>query len=173
MPAWEEMFATTTPLLELFLRGTVTFLALILALRVVGQREAGGLGLTDLLVVVLVADAAGVGLQGDANSITDSFILVGTIFFWSVALDAMSYRWPRFANIVKARPKALIRDGELNRSVMRREFMTRGEVLSQLRLDGITDLEEVKRAYLEPNGLISVVRHEHTETDASPQPPAS
>lgn len=111
MPAWEAMFATTTPVVELVLRGTVTFLVLIVALRIVGQREAGGLGLTDLLVVVLVADAAGVGLQGNAESIADSFVLVVTMLFWSVALDALSYRWPWFAALAKARPKSLIRNG--------------------------------------------------------------
>lgn len=173
MPVWEGMFATTTPVVELVLRGTVTFLLLIVALRVVGQRESGGLGLTDLLVVVLVADAAGVGLQGNAESIADSFVLVATILFWSVALDALSYRWPRFAAVAKARPKSLIRNGELDYRVMRREFMTREEVLSQLRLHGITDLLEVKDAYIEPNGMISVIRHDGAEPDTPTQPPAS
>lgn len=172
MPIWEGMFATTTPVLELVLRGTVTFLVLIVAMRIVGQRESGGLGLTDLLVVVLVADAAGVGLQGNAESIVDSFVLVVTILFWSVALDALSYRWPWFAVAVKARPKSLIRNGELDRRVMRREFMTREEVLSQLRLHGITELVEVERAYIEPNGMISVIRRDGTEPDAPAQPPA-
>ncbi|MEX5258048.1 DUF421 domain-containing protein [Kocuria arenosa] len=172
MLIWTEMLATTTPVVELLLRGTVTFLALIVALRIVGQRESGGLGLTDLLVVVLVADAASVGLQGDAGSLGDSFVLVVTILFWSVALDALSYRWPRFAAVAKARPKSLIRNGELDHRVMRREFMTRAEVLSQLRLHGITDLAEVKRAYIEPNGMISVIRRDGAEPDAPAQPPA-
>lgn len=173
MPMWEGMFATTTPVVELVVRGTVTFLALIVALRIVGQRESGGLGLTDLLVVVLVADAAGVGLQGDAGSIADSFVLVATILFWSVALDALSYRWPRFAAVAKARPKSLIRDGVLDRRVMRREFMTDEEVLSQLRLHGITDPVEVKRANIEPNGMISVIRQDGSEPDTPARPPTS
>src|SRR5690606_829741 len=98
-------------------------------------------------------------------------VLVATILFWSVALDAMSYRWPRFAAVAKARPEPLIRDGELNRKVMRREFMTHDEVLSQLRLHGITDPAEVKRADIEPNGMISVIRQDRAEPDAPPAPP--
>ncbi|MPV36879.1 DUF421 domain-containing protein [Georgenia subflava] len=167
------MFTTSTPVLELILRGTVTFLALIVALRVVGQRESGGLGLTDLLVVVLVADAASAGLRGGADSITDSFVLVATILFWSVALDALAYRWPRFARLAKARPKALIRDGELDHRVMRREFMTLEEVLSQLRLHGITDPAVVSRAYVEPNGMISVIRRDQAEPDTPVVPPTA
>jgi uncharacterized membrane protein YcaP (DUF421 family) len=51
--------------------------------------------------------------------------------------------------------------------------MTRDEVLSQLRLHGIQDLAEVERAYLEPNGMISVIRRDHREPDEPVQPEAA
>jgi uncharacterized membrane protein YcaP (DUF421 family) len=172
MPDWEAVFTPSTSVLELFVRGTLTFLALIALLRVVGQRESGGLGLTDLLVVVLVADAAGAGLTGDADSIPDGLVLVVTILFWSVAIDALAYRWPWFAVLLKARPRPLIRDGHLDRRVMRREFMSREEVLSQLRLHGIDDPAAVSRAYLEPNGRISIIRLDGAEPDTPEPPPA-
>lgn len=172
MPDWVAILAPSASLLELFVRGTITFLVLMMLLRVVGQRESGGLGLTDLLVVVLVADAASAGLTGNAESISDGFVLVSTILFWSVLLDAVAYRWPRFGTILKARPQPLIKDGQLNRRVMRREFMSTDEVLSQLRLHGIEDPAEVERAYLEPNGMISVIRRDHAEPDEPESPPA-
>src|SRR5690606_838491 len=107
VPDWDVVFSMTVPPLELVLRGTVVFLALIAALRLAGRRESGGLGITDLLVVVLVVEAAGAGLRGNASSVGDSGLLVGTVMFWSVALDAASYRWPRLGTIVKARPRAV------------------------------------------------------------------
>ncbi len=161
MPEWDVVFSMTVPPLELVLRGTVVFLALIGVLRLAGRREAGGLGITDLLVVVLVVEAAGAGLRGDASSIADGAVLVGTVMLWSVLLDAASYRWPRLGTIVKARPRAVVRDGELDHRVLRRELMTRDEVLSQLRLHGVTDLGEVRRAYIEPNGMVSVIPYDH------------
>lgn len=164
MPDWATIFATTVPPLELVLWGTVVFLALVLTLRLVGRREAGGLGLTDLLVVVLVVEAAGVGVRGEASSISDSGVLVVTVVLWSVALDAASYRWPRLAVLIKARPRPVIRDGRLDRKVMRREFMTRDEVLSQLRIHGIADPSAVKLAYIEPNGMVSVIPYDHEAT---------
>ena len=142
----------------------------MMLLRLAGQRESGGLGLTDLLVVVLVADAASAGLTGDVDSISDGLLLVATILFWSVALDAVAYRWPRVGAIIKARPRPLIQDGRLDDRVMRREFMTREEVLSQLRLHGVQDPAEVCRAYLEPNRMISIIRRDGAETD-TPEPP--
>lgn len=168
---WAEILTPSVALLELFVRGTLVFLGLMLLLRVLGQREAGGLGLTDLLVVVLVVDAASAGLTGETHTIGDGFALVLTILFWSIVLDAVSYRWPRLGKILKARPKPLIEDGRLNRRVMRRELMTDVEVFAQLRLHGIEELAHVHRAYLEPNGMISIVPVVDEETIDPPGSP--
>lgn len=172
MPDWSELLPLSLPVGELLIRGTLTFLGLTLLLRIVGRREAGGLGMTDLLVIVLVADAASAGLTGDAQTLGDGAVLVGTILAWSLLLDAAAYRWPRLGRLYKARPKPLIEQGRLNRRTMRREFMEEAEVMSQLRLHGIEDLRRVRRAHIEPNGLISVIPYEGTEAAEAPEPPA-
>ncbi len=92
-------------------------------------------------------------------------MLVATVLFWSMAVDALAYRSPRLARVLKARPRPLIADGELNRKVMRRELMTDEEVASQLRLHGIEDIDEVVRAYIEPNGMISLIRRDRREVE--------
>lgn len=96
---------------ESVVRGTVTFLVILLLMRAVGQRESGGLGITDVLLVVLVAEAAGPGLQGKASSVADGVVLVVTMLFWSVVVDALAYRFPKFGHVLKARPKPLIDQG--------------------------------------------------------------
>jgi uncharacterized membrane protein YcaP (DUF421 family) len=48
--------------------------------------------------------------------------------------------------------------------------MTLDELFSQLRLHGVEDLSEVKRAYIEPNGMISVIRRDGRELDDAPPP---
>jgi uncharacterized membrane protein YcaP (DUF421 family) len=108
----------------------VTFVALLSMMRVVGQREAAGLGVTDILVIVLVAEAAAAGLHGDASSVTDGVLLVATILFWSIAFDAIAYRWPRLERVIKARPRLLIKDGAVNPQVLRRELMSRADLLA-------------------------------------------
>lgn len=171
MPDVSEFFTLSAPLGELFLRGTITFLALTVLLRIVGQRESGGLGITDLLVVLLVADAASAGLTGGATSIADGLVLVVTILVWSVALDAVAYRWPWVNRVIKGRPHALIKDGELNRHAMRRELMNEEEVASQLRLHGITDRGAVYLAYIEPNGKISIIPRGDEKLEEEPDSP--
>jgi uncharacterized membrane protein YcaP (DUF421 family) len=99
-------------------------------------------------------------------------VLVATILLWSVAVGAAAYRFPRLARVLKARPRPLIEHGRLNHSVMRREFMTRDEVRSQLRLHGIADIALVERACIEPNGMISVLRRDSADTEPVEPPEA-
>ncbi len=65
MPNWDDMFASTVPVLEILLRATLLYLALVVMMRVADQRESGGLTVTDLLVVVLVGEAVAHAMSTD------------------------------------------------------------------------------------------------------------
>jgi uncharacterized membrane protein YcaP (DUF421 family) len=165
------MFQLSVPLTEILVRGTVMFLGLYVLLRIVGRRETGAHSLTDLLVVVLIAEAASHGMAGEARGIVDSLVLAMTIIFWSVALDALAYAFPRLRVLLKSRPAPLIIDGSINRRALRREFMDRDELMAELRLHGITDVGSVARAYLEPNGMVSIIRKDGNEENGVQRPP--
>lgn len=161
MPDWSILFTADTPWLELVLRGTIIFFALLVLMRFVGQRESGGLGMSDLLVVVLVGAALGDSLTGGGDNIADGLVPVTTIMFWSVVMDALTYRWPRLTVVLKGRPRPLIMNGRLDRRALRREFISEDELGSQLRTHGLTEFSQVRRAYLEANGEISVLPQEN------------
>ncbi len=154
---WSKVFVPDTPVLEIFLRGSIMYLALFFLLRLVLRRESGGLGVTDLLVVVLIADAAQNGMAGDYTSIPDGLLLVGTILFWSHALNWLGYHVPLIQRFVHPPALPLVRDGRMLRRNMRQELITEDELLSQLRLQGVEDLSGVGRAYMEGDGRISVI----------------
>lgn len=154
---WADVFLPDTPILEIVVRGSVMYLTLFFLMRLVLKREAGAVGITDLLVVVLIADAAQNALADDYSSIPDGVVLVATIVFWAYALDWLGYRFPLVERLVHPKPLPLIKDGRLLRRNMRRELITEGELMGQLRLQGVDDVAEVSAAYMEGDGRISVV----------------
>jgi uncharacterized membrane protein YcaP (DUF421 family) len=105
VPNWGDMFSSTTPVHEVALRGTLLYLATLAMMRIVGQRESGGLAVTDLLVVILIENAVGHSMSIDDLSIPEGLILVATLLFWSVVIDAAAYRFRRFGRLLKARPR--------------------------------------------------------------------
>lgn len=154
---WQGIFVPSISIFEILVRGTLVYLALFTLLRFVLKREAGGLGVTDLLVVVLIADAAQNAMAGGYRSIPEGILLVATIIFWSYALDWLSYRSLRFARLIQPRPLLLVKDGVMLRRNMRRELITEDELMSQLRRQGVHDIAQVKEAYMEGDGRISVL----------------
>jgi uncharacterized membrane protein YcaP (DUF421 family) len=157
---WSKTFLPDTSLLEIFLRGTIVYLALFMMLRVVLKRESGGVSVTDLLVIVLIADAAQNAMAGEYTSVPDGILLVATIIFWSYALDWLGYHFPRIERLVNPQPLQLIKDGRVLHERLREELITESELASQLRLQGVEDPSEVKAAHMEPDGRVSVIERE-------------
>ena len=154
---WAKMLLPNTPLIEIIIRGSVTYLVLFWLMRFVLKRVAGTIGMADLLMVVLIADAAQNALADDYTSIIDGVLLVGTIVFWNYALDWIGYRFPRFQRFFHPPPLPLVKGGQILRRNMRRELITEDELMSHLRQQGVDDLSGVKVAYMEGDGRISVV----------------
>jgi uncharacterized membrane protein YcaP (DUF421 family) len=170
---WASILEPSLPIAELVVRGSLLFLGLTFILRLTGQRESGALALTDLLVIVLLAEAVSHAFAPDSTSVTDGLILVLTILAWSVALDAVAYKFPAVRKILKPSKRPLIENGQLNKRLMRREFMSRQEIEAQLRLHGIENLDQVKYAFMEPIGMISAFRKDGGESGPTPPPPTS
>jgi uncharacterized membrane protein YcaP (DUF421 family) len=153
---WKSAFVPTVSIAEIILRGTLVYLLLFVLLRLL-RRESGAIGITDLLVVVLIADAAQNAMASEYKSITEGIILVGTIVFWNYALDWLGYRFPRFGRLIKPAPLPLVRNGRMLRHNMRQEMITEEELMGRLREQGVEDVAEVKKCYLEGDGQISVI----------------
>jgi uncharacterized membrane protein YcaP (DUF421 family) len=155
---WAEVFAFGLSPLELFLRGTAMYWFLFVVFRFIVRRDVGSVGVADILILVIVADAAQNAMSGEYNSVADGFVLVGTLIFWNVLLDRLSFHYPVFRKFASAPPLCLVLDGQLLRRNLRREYITEEELWTQLREQGVESLEDVKKAYLEADGKFSVIK---------------
>jgi uncharacterized membrane protein YcaP (DUF421 family) len=153
---WHSMFVPTGSIFEIVIRGTIMYIGMFVLLRVF-RRQAGAVGIADLLVIVVIADAAQNGMAGDSKSITEAMILIATIVVWDYVLDWLGFSSVWFGRVLAPRELMLIEDGLMIRKNMRKEMITEEELMSQLRQQGIEDVASVKRCYLESNGHFSVV----------------
>jgi uncharacterized membrane protein YcaP (DUF421 family) len=155
---WHGMFVPALGLAEIVLRGSIMYLALFAILRFIARRQAGNFGPADLLVIVLIADAAQNALGKDYNSVTEGIVLVLTIVSWEYALDWLAWRFPALRPILTAPPLKLIDNGRVDRKNMAAEMLTEDELLSQVRQEGVAQISAVKDAWLEGDGRLSVIK---------------
>jgi uncharacterized membrane protein YcaP (DUF421 family) len=161
---WHAMFVPSGNVLELIVRGSAMYLLILAGFRIF-RRDAGSLSVSDLLVVVLIADAAQNGMAGEYTSLTEGAILVATIFAWNYVLVALAYRSPFFKRLLHPPTLPLVRDGQIQHRNLRSVMMTRDDLLEQLREQGVDDVASVRKCCLESDGRLSVIRQ-----DESPSP---
>lgn len=154
-----KVFGPDVNLLEIVLRGVLMYVAIFILLRVL-MRGRTGASLADLLVLVIIADAAQNAISAGYQSFTAGLVLVTTIIGCSTALDWLAHRMPAIDRFVNPERKPLIVNGRILRKTLDQEWITESELMSQLRLNGVEELSKVKAAYLEPTGEISVIKAE-------------
>ncbi len=157
---FRTLFGLSMPVFELVLRGSAVYWFLFIVFRFVIRRDVGSVGLADVLIIVLVADASQNAMAGEYTTITEGLILISTLIGWNILLDWLAFRFHWIRRFAEPSTMLLVRNGRLLLRNMRREFITEEELWAKLRQEGIEHLSQVKAAYLEPDGNFSVIRNE-------------
>lgn len=122
------------------------------------RRDVGSVAIADVMVLVIIADAAQNAMAGGYQSVSDGMVLVGTIVAWNYFFDWSAYHSRWFRNIMEPDPLTLVVDGRLVRRNLERELISEDELMGKIREQGVEKLSEVRRVYMERDGKLSVIR---------------
>lgn len=173
LPAWSSIWGFGVSPVELVLRGSLVYWLLFGLFRFVLRRDAGAIGVADMLLLVLIADASQNAMSGGYTTVSEGAVLVGTIAGWSWLMDWASWRSRWVRRLAEPAPLVLVRRGRLLRRNLHREYITVPELLALLREHGIDKLADVKMARMEPDGQLSVIRQRPTADDDKPGRPGN
>lgn len=157
---------------ELMLRGSAVYWLLFLLFRFLLRRDASSMGIADILLLVLIADASQNAMSGGYTTVAEGFVLVATIAGWNWLMDWASFRWNTVRRFSEPPPLVLVRRGRMIARNMRREFVTTPELMAGLRAHGIDKLAQVRMARMEADGQISVIREKTSGDDDGGKRPA-
>jgi len=138
-------------------RTVVVYVALLVGLRLFGKRELGQMTSFDLVVILVVSNAVQNAMVGPDTSLTGGLLAAITLLTANWVVDRLDLRWSWFHRRLVGEPSLLINGGQFVDDHLRREGVSRDEVMQALREHGIADLEQVQMAVLEVDGTISVV----------------
>ena len=149
---------------EKVVRAVLIYVFLVVALRLVGKRELTQLNTLDFVVLLAVANAVQNGLIGDDNSVTGALAGATVLFVVDGALAYVLYRNTRLQRVVEGTPTVLIEDGQVLEDALRREELTRDDLLVELQSAGAATLDDVRTASLLPSGKVIVVPKEPSQS---------
>lgn len=155
---WAAIMTPSTPLLEIIVRGATVYFFIFALLRLVLKRQAGSVGMTDLLVLVLIADAAQNAMAANYRSLPDGLALAATLVGCNYLLEWLGYHIPAVKRFLHPPALTLVEKGRFVHGNMKKELITEEDLMSWLREKGVSSVSDVELASMEGNGRISVVK---------------
>jgi uncharacterized membrane protein YcaP (DUF421 family) len=139
------------------IRGLAVYFLVFAGLRAAGRRTVGELTGFDLVLLLIVAETTQQALLGDDFSITNSVVLLATLFGIDILLSLVKQRWPAVERILDGRPTVLMLDGQIDEAALRRTRIDQSDLMEAARREGLPNLRAVRHAVLEINGDISIM----------------
>jgi len=160
---WQRILFNELPphfLIEVAIRSTVMFLILLVVLKLTGKRGIKQLSVFETVIIISLGSAAGDPMFYEDVGLVPAigvFLMVLILYRLVTWLTGKS---PWFEKLVEGKTECLIENGKFSPTKFERESLSQDEFFTELRLKSIEHLGQVKQAYLETTGDVSVFFYE-------------
>ncbi len=143
-------------------RSFITYILLLVVLRLMGKRQIGELQPSELVTTLLLSEVASQAVTDDNIPLVYGLVPVIAILSFEVILSFLITKSKKLKKIMTGTPSVLIEKGKLNFKEMEKNRISLEEIAAELRLKDIPDISSVQYAIMEKNGRISaVLKAEH------------
>ena len=144
-------------MLTIFIRTVLIYVLLTIIMRVMGKRQLGELDVSELVITILLSEIASLPITNPERSLTDAIIPIVTLAALEILTSALILASPKLKNLLSSKPSVLIAHGIVDKKAMRKVRISIEDLVSQIRQNGIFELDEVDYAILEENGKMSII----------------
>jgi uncharacterized membrane protein YcaP (DUF421 family) len=159
-----------TFVLQIVIRTTFMYLYTLALVRLLGKRGMGQLSPFEMVIIVALGWAVGDPMFYDNVPLLHGIAVVTVVVALERLLVVLTQRNRRLERLIESSPVLLVTDGAIDQEAMNQEELSEGELFMSLREASIEQLGEVRLAYLEPNGKVSVFRSEEPQRGRSVLP---
>lgn len=144
--------------LEIVGRVSIVYVGCMILLRLSGRREMSQLSPMDFLGMLLLSETVSPALTGDDDSITGGMVAATTLIIWSVGTAWMAFANRKAESLLQGEAVVLIEDGRVKGDVIKKHRISPDDLENALHQHGMLHVREVKRAYVEADGEITMVK---------------
>jgi uncharacterized membrane protein YcaP (DUF421 family) len=162
-----RVFENQIPLVEVVVRVSLIYAALLVFMRFAGKREVGQLGPLDFLAMLLLSETVSPALTAQDTSLPAALVAAVTLLVLTAVVGRLTYHSPTAERLIDGTPVRIIEHGRIVEEALRRERISPQELAIALRKEGVESPREVERAYVEPTGRITVLRRRERREEAA------
>ena len=139
-----------------FFRTLIIYFVIIVCLRIMGKRQLGELQPSELVIAILISNIATLSIEDTDIPLIGAVVPIITLMSAEVILSYITLKSGKAQVIVTGNPVVIIRNGNIDQNSMRELRFSIEDLMSQLRINGIFDIEDVSWAIVETNGQLTV-----------------
>lgn len=151
-------------MVTVFLRTFIMYALLLGAIRLMGKRQVGELEISELAITFMLSELAVVPISDKNIPLLYSVVPILILLSVEIILSFAISKSPQFKKLILGRPSVIIKRGKIDQGELKKLRMSVSELMSELRLKGISSVSDVEYAIVEDNGKLSVF----TKKSASP-----
>jgi uncharacterized membrane protein YcaP (DUF421 family) len=142
---------------RIVLLGALGYLAMVAAIRIIGKRSLSKFDAFDFIVTVALGSLLANIIVSESVTLVDGIVAIFVLLGAQHLVVLLTCRWTALENLLRSEPSLLFYRGQFLRDMMRREKVTEKEVVSAMRMAGISAIEEVEAVVLERDGTLSAM----------------
>ncbi len=144
-------------MLTIFIRTVIIYVIVTITMRIMGKRQLGELDVGELVITILLSEIATTPITNPETPVVEALIPIVTLAALEILTSVMILKVPGVKGILSSKPAVLVCRGRIDNNMMKKVRISLEELVSQIRQNGIFDLDEVDYAILEENGKMSVI----------------
>ncbi len=156
---------------EILVRTCVIYGYTLMLLRWIGGRSIAQLSIVEFLLVIALGSAVGDSVFLPDVPLFHGMFAITVAVFFAKGVELLTLRSSKMETMINGEPSCLVQDGVTDMDALRRLNLTVGELRSGLRINGMTSLGQVRAAYMEPSGDLSVFAAEPARRGLRIEPP--
>lgn len=140
-----------------FVRTIITYVLVVVAVRVMGKRQVGQLEPTELVVTLMISDLATIPLSHVSIPLIHGIIPIVTLIIAEATLSFLDLKSRRFRKLLSGTPVIVIKKGKICEAEMKKLRLNFDDLLEMLRMQGSTNISDIEYGILETSGNMSVI----------------
>lgn len=143
-------------LLEIAFRTVVIYVYTLVLIRWIGSRSIAQLSLVEFLLVIALGSAVGDAMFYPDVPLLHCMAVITIVVLLDKLLGTLVIRNPRLEDLIEGKSVRVVENGVIDCKAVDELNLGHDELFEQLRLKNVEQLGQVRAAYLETNGALSV-----------------
>ena len=145
---------------SIVIRTIIVYILLSFALRIMGKRQLGELDVSELVSTLLISEIASIPIDDPDIPLMNAIIPILFILAVEIILSTIKNKSEGLKELIEGKPQYIIYKGRLLQKPLKDNRISINELLSEMRTQGVGDIDDVYYAAVEQNGSLSILKKE-------------